>query len=98
MTERIQTLERDVGAPLIVRSPLMLTDAGLVLESHARRVLREVADALDAVANPSAVDHDPLWVGLMAGGAAELNPVLTTALRRAIPDCRIVPVPSVGRG
>jgi DNA-binding transcriptional LysR family regulator len=92
ITERIQALERDVGTPLLVRSPLMLTQAGLAFEGHARRVVDAVTAALDAVANPQQTDHGPLWVGLMAGGAAELNPVLFAALRRAMPACRIVPV------
>jgi DNA-binding transcriptional LysR family regulator len=92
ITGRIHALERDVGTPLLVRTPLMLTQAGLAFEGHARRVVDAVTAALDAVADPEQAENGPLWVGLMAGGAAELNPALFTALRRALPACRIVTV------
>ncbi len=91
-TERVQALERDIGAQLLIRSPLMLTNAGLIFEGHARRLLADVAAALAELADPHATDDGALWIGLMAGGAAELNPVLFAALRRALPRCRIVPV------
>ncbi|MEP6642264.1 MAG: LysR family transcriptional regulator, partial [Gaiellales bacterium] len=92
VTERVQALERDIGAQLLIRSPLMLTDAGLAFESHARQLLAAVSAAIAEVANPRAADDGPLWIGLMAGGAAELNPVLFAALRRALPRCRVAPV------
>ena len=88
VSERVQRLEQEVGAPLVDRRPLALTAAGATLEPAARRIVADVDAVLDAVAGPSR-HAAPLTVGVMAGGAVELNAPIRAALERVLPGCRI---------
>jgi DNA-binding transcriptional LysR family regulator len=49
LTQQIQKLERELGTPVLIRGSrkTMLTEAGAVLLEEARRVLREVDQAID---------------------------------------------------
>lgn len=91
ITERVAALEKATGRPLFVRSPLMLTVAGRTLEPFARRTVREVEQALEEISG-LATSRSPsgtLTVGLMAGGAAELNAPIFAGLHRVAPDLRV---------
>lgn len=89
LTERIKALEREVSAELLVRRPLTLTLAGQVFYPHAKisvdRALRAV-DALRDLRGPAGLR---LVIGLFLGGAAEMQPVIMSALRRSLPRCSL---------
>lgn len=89
ISERIAELERQLGCAVFTRSPVGLTEAGLVLQPYARRVVRDVDDAVEAVRSFPETKNPRLTIGLMAGGAAELNGPLFTALARALPPSKI---------
>ncbi|RFU41685.1 LysR family transcriptional regulator, partial [Actinomadura logoneensis] len=51
VTAHVRRLERELGVPLLERSPLRLTEAGERLVPHARAALAAADAAADAVAD-----------------------------------------------
>jgi DNA-binding transcriptional LysR family regulator len=85
-------IEAAVGATLIERSTrrLRLTDAGLLLQRHARRIMEEVGEAEDAVAGFVGVPRGTLRVSAPPSYAAgPLAPILPAFLAR-YPEVRVV--------
>ena len=85
-------LEAAVGATLIERSTrrLRLTDAGLLLQRHARRIIDEVGEAEDAMAGFVGLPRGTLHVSAPPSFAAgPLAPMLPAFLER-YPELRVV--------
>ncbi|MDN3353799.1 LysR family transcriptional regulator [Actinomadura sp. DC4] len=90
VTGHIRRLEREIGMPLLERSPLALTPAGERLIPHARAVVEAARQASDAVHDLRAGNACvPLRVGVMAPGSAELTPAVLRAFRQAHPGIRL---------
>jgi DNA-binding transcriptional LysR family regulator len=84
--------ERAVGAMLVARSTrrLSLTDAGLLLQRHVRRILDDVGEAEDAIAGFLGAPRGTLRVSAPPSFAAgPLAPMLPAFLAR-YPDVRVV--------
>lgn len=84
-------LEEAVGAVLIERSTrhLRLTDAGLLLQRHARRILDEVGEAENAIGGLVGVPRGTLRVSVpFTFAAGPLAPMLPGFLAR-YPDVRV---------
>ncbi|MEV4254238.1 LysR substrate-binding domain-containing protein [Spirillospora sp. NPDC049652] len=100
VTGHVRRLERELGVPLLERSPLRLTKAGERLVPHARAALAAADAAADAVADlredpPRPTGGPPatgLRVGIMVHGSAELTPAILRAFRRARPDTPVTVV------
>lgn len=90
----IKKLEREVGAPLFVRSRrgVVLTEAGRALLVHARALLRHVDD-VEAQLRSLTVPASAFTVGLLAGrvAAGELTGPIVDGFRTASPhlDLRV---------
>ena len=85
-------IEGAVGAMLIERSTrrITLTDAGLLLQRHARRILDDVGEAEDAIAGFVGVPRGTLRVSAPPSFAAgPLAPMLPAFVAR-YPDVRVV--------
>lgn len=85
-------IESAVGATLVERSTrrLRLTDAGLLLQRHAGRILDEVGEAEDAIAGFVGVPRGTLRVSAPPSFAAgPLAPMLPAFLERH-PELRVV--------
>lgn len=85
-------IEATVGTTLIERSTrrLRLSDAGLLLQRHARRILDEVGEAEDAIAGFVGIPRGTLRVSAPPSFAAgPLAPMLPAFLERH-PELRVV--------
>lgn len=85
-------LEAAMGATLIERSTrrLRLTDAGLLLQRHAHRILDEIGEAEDAIAGFVGIPRGTLRVSAPPSFAAgPLAPMLPAFLAR-YPEVRVV--------
>jgi LysR family transcriptional regulator, benzoate and cis,cis-muconate-responsive activator of ben and cat genes len=89
VTGHIRQLEREIGMPLLQRSPVMLTPAGERLIPHARAIVGAARAASDAVRDIRTEGSAPLRVGVMAPGSAELTPAVLRAFRQAQPQTRV---------
>jgi DNA-binding transcriptional LysR family regulator len=89
VTGHIRRLEREIGMPLLQRTPLMLTPAGERLIPHARAVVEAARAASDAVRGLRAESGSVLRVGVMAPGSAELTPAVLRAFRQTHPEIRL---------
>ncbi|GAB2805511.1 LysR family transcriptional regulator [Actinoallomurus bryophytorum] len=89
VTGHIRQLEREIGMPILQRSPVMLTPAGERLIPHARAIVGAAKAASDAVRDIRTEGPAPLRVGVMAPGSAELTPAVLRAFRQAQPQTRI---------
>jgi len=85
-------IEAAMGATLIERSTrrLRLTDAGLLLQRHARRIMDEVGEAEDAIAGFVGVPRGTLRVSAPPSFAAgPLGPMIPEFVAR-YPEVRVV--------
>lgn len=89
VTERVHRLEHELGAAILVRAPLMPTEAGAILEPFARQIVGQADELVLEIAGRPGRLVDFLSVGLMAGGAAELNDPIRRAVQRVLPRCRV---------
>jgi DNA-binding transcriptional LysR family regulator len=89
VTGHIRQLEREIGLPLLQRSPVMLTPAGERLIPHARAIVGAAKAASDAVRDIRTGGSTPLRVGVMAPGSAELTPAVLRAFRQAQPQTHL---------
>ena len=92
VSRSLTRIESAAGATLIERSTrrLRLTDAGLLLQRHARRIVDEVGEAEDAIAGFVGVPRGTLHVSAPPSFAAgPLAPMLPPFLAR-YPEVRVV--------
>lgn len=92
VSRALARLEEEVGAALIQRSTrnLRLTDAGLLLQRHARRILDDVAEAENAVGGLIGRPSGALRVSVgFTFAVGPLAPMLPAFLAR-YPDVRVV--------
>jgi DNA-binding transcriptional LysR family regulator len=92
VSRSLARIEAEVGTSLIQRSTrrLALTDAGLLLQRHARRILDDVGEAEDAIAGLVGVPRGTLRVSAPPSFAAgPLAPMLPDFLA-LYPDLRLV--------
>ena len=85
-------LEEAIGAILIERSTthLRLTDAGLLLKRHARRILDDVGEAENAVGGLRGTPRGDLRISApFTFAAGPLAPMLPSFLRK-FPDVRVI--------
>jgi LysR family transcriptional regulator, benzoate and cis,cis-muconate-responsive activator of ben and cat genes len=88
VTAHISSLERELGARLLERSPVELTPAGQRLLPHARAMLDSANAAVEALAelDDVAEQEQTLRVGIMGHGSAELTPAILNEFRRTHPS------------
>ncbi|GAA3102310.1 LysR family transcriptional regulator [Pseudonocardia yunnanensis] len=91
VTAHVKALEREVGARLLERSPLELTDSGRRLMTCARTLLEAERSALQVADAPA--DDEVLRVGVMGHGSAELTPATIATFVRAKPGVTVRLVP-----
>ena len=92
VSRSLARIEATVRATLVERSTrrLRLTDAGLLLQRHARRILDEVGEAEDAIAGFVGVPRGTLRISAPPSFAAgPLAPMLPAFLAR-YPELRVV--------
>lgn len=97
VSQRLAQLEAIVGARLVNRSrghtsPVLLTDAGLLLVDHATRILSQLEAAhadLRGFATVSVAEQPRLRVGIDAGVARRLAPSILTQLAARQPDLQV---------
>lgn len=98
----VQALEREVGAPLLLRGPrrVSLTDAGAALLPHARAALDAARDAREAVDLVGGGLSGTVRVGTMPSVGLVDVPALLGAFHRAHPGVtlRLSASPSGSRG
>lgn len=73
VTGHIRRLERELGTPLLHRSPVALTPAGERLLPHARKMIAAARTAADSVKDLCDDRAGTLRVGVMMPGSAELT-------------------------
>ena len=92
VSSSLARLEASVGAVLLERSTrhLRLTDAGLLLQRHARRILDDVGEAEDAIEGLVGVARGTLRVSVpFSFAAGPLAPMLPK-FRARYPEVRVV--------
>ena len=93
VTGHVRQLERELGAPLLFRSPVSLTPAGLRFLPHAQAMIAAARAASAAMRDRHDVveeTHDvALRVGVMTPGSAELTPAILRAFCQALPHIRL---------
>ena len=77
-SQQIATLERHYGAALLDRStrPVRATQAGLLMQRHAHRILNAVADLATDIRHQGPHPISVLRIGLLASIATTLTPAL----------------------
>lgn len=92
VSKGLQRLERQVGTPLVRRSPqgVELTAAGAVLLDEARDILDRIGRAMVAVRDTGRRERK-ITIGLIAGAVAagDLTKVILRAYRRQHPDVTV---------
>jgi DNA-binding transcriptional LysR family regulator len=88
VSQHMATLERDLGARLVVKSgrQLVLTDAGRVLSRYADLLLETEREALQAVASVEGRVSGPLIVGTWGSTAAALLAPVVKGLGVRFPE------------
>ena len=91
MSQQISTLERTVGARLVVRAGrrVLLTDAGRTLAERAALLVAAEEEALQAVRTADAAVAGPVHLGIFGGTAAALLPAVLDAVRDRHPALRV---------
>jgi LysR family transcriptional regulator, benzoate and cis,cis-muconate-responsive activator of ben and cat genes len=95
VTGHIRQLERELGMPLLQRSPVALTPAGQRFLPHARAMIAAAKAAGDVVKDQTRDQDRTLRVGIMAPGSAELTPAILRAFCQAQPRTRLT-IESIG--
>ena len=93
LSQQIQQLEREVGAPLFNRLPrgVSLTEAGQRLLQDARSILLQVDQALGNARRAARGEVGAIRIGFTS--SASFNPFVTSAIRdyrRAFPDVGVI--------
>jgi len=81
LSQQIQQLERELGAPLFQRAAraVSLTEAGQALLGDARRILREVDQASDRVRRVARGEQGRLRLGMI--NSAPFHPMIPSVIR-----------------
>lgn len=81
LSQQILKLERELGTKLFMRYPrrVELTEAGIILQERAKRLLAEVDDALEHVKKAARGDSGHLSIGF--AGSTVFHPLVATTLR-----------------
>jgi molybdate transport repressor ModE-like protein len=92
VSQQIATLEREIGADLLVRSGrrIWFTNAGDVLTAHARRILAAVADAEADMAALTDLRHGTVRLAAFPSAGADLVPQAAATFRREHPGVRLI--------
>ncbi len=96
VSHQIARLEREVGAPLLLRSgrAVSVTPVGRELMVHARRVLTALADATAAVRQAARPGVGRLRVGASAVACQHLVPEALREFRECFPDYSLSILPA----
>ena len=89
ISRQIATLEREVGATLVDRSPVRLTDAGEALVAHAEAILARLADAEAEVRAIGELRGGRLRMASFQTAAATVAPLAIAAFRKAHPEVKL---------
>jgi DNA-binding transcriptional LysR family regulator len=89
VTGHIRQLERELGTPLLCRSPVELTPAGVRLVPHARTMVCAAKAAGDIVKDIGEDRAGTLRVGVMTPGATALTPAILRSFSQAQPQTRL---------
>lgn len=94
---QIRQLEESVGLPLFTRTPrrVILTEAGEMLLSRARKIIREHSAALAEIAEIAGAEHGRLRIGAASASFATAQlPIILEKLKDKFPNAQI----TVGSG
>lgn len=89
---QIRQLEESVGLPLFTRTPrrVILTEAGEMLMSRARRIIREHSAALAEIAEIAGAEHGRLRIGSASASFTILQlPTILESLKTKFPNAQI---------
>jgi LysR family cyn operon transcriptional activator len=91
LSHQIKQLEREVGAPLFDRfgRRIRLTEPGRVLESYARRALKEIDSGLNALAELDGLLRGKLALGVFRSFSSSLLPRVLAQYTRRYPGVRV---------
>jgi DNA-binding transcriptional LysR family regulator len=89
VTGHIHQLEREVGTPLLRRSPVALTPAGERLLPHAQKMIAAARTAVDSIQDLRDDRDRTLRVGVMTPGSAELTAAVLRTFNTAQPQIRL---------
>jgi DNA-binding transcriptional LysR family regulator len=91
LSDLVRRLERELGTPLFHRTTrrVTLTEAGAVLLARAEAVLRDVADAAEAVRAVASGEEGTVRVGFTPPAAPVLAPHVCAAFARTAPGVRV---------
>ncbi|WP_428943416.1 nitrogen assimilation transcriptional regulator NAC [Pantoea sp. FN060301] len=92
LSQQVATLENELDQQLLIRTKrgVTPTDAGKILYSHARAILRQCEQAQAAVINAGQSLNGQVTVGLAPGSAASsLTMPLLQTVRDQFPDVRV---------
>ncbi|MEE6134838.1 LysR family transcriptional regulator [Mycobacterium sp. 050128] len=92
LSELVQRLERELGAPLLTRTTrrVALTNAGTELLGRAKVILDDVASATAAVRRLAQGDAGTVRLGITPTVAPVLAPHLAVALQAAAPEVELI--------
>jgi LysR family transcriptional regulator, benzoate and cis,cis-muconate-responsive activator of ben and cat genes len=89
VTGHVRQLERELGTPLLRRSPVELTPAGIRLVPHARTMVAAAKAASDSIRDTGEGCEETLRVGVMTPGATELTPAILRSFSQAQPQIHL---------
>lgn len=88
VSAHIARLERELGATLVDRNTGNLTDEGILVAEHGRRILREMDDIATDIAALHDIVAGEVRLGVIGTTGRWLMPQFLTQLRQAHPDIR----------
>lgn len=91
ISRHVARLEREIGAPLLLRHGrgVRLTEAGLYLAERAGRIMAELEETRRGLAARRTAPGGTVAIGMTHTVAASLAPPMVHAFRKRFPDVRI---------
>ena len=91
LSRQIRDLEREVGVPLLLRTPrgVELTDAGAVFLDYARLALAQADAAREAARRAGKTGTDSLAIGFLTGQEMNWLPEVMRIARETLPDVHV---------
>src|SRR5258708_4441729 len=91
LSKQIQLLEQELGFPLFYRTKqrVELLDAGHVLLDEARRILRQVENAVESARRTHTGQSGRLVIGFSASATLEVLPKILRKYRRLYPNVMV---------